>query len=187
MKVQPKNASLESNSAKKTVRGQPKMHWVKQCKKDCGGSVRNARWGLKVLQLNRYRNTTIHSFVFLHAPKGLLPGHLQEEDGTKVDGNEDGTKDRDPPKKNKEDLSATVKCWCYSRTQIREQSLQPRRVPLPWTDIVSLLDGAVPVGWAWPSSSEARHLCHLRGSVCFPCFLGPPNSFEKLALDLRLG
>ena len=42
---------------------------------------------------------TIHSFVFLHAPKGLLPGHLQEEDGTKVDGNEDGTKDRDPPKK----------------------------------------------------------------------------------------
>ena len=52
-----------------------------------------------MLQLNRYWDTTIHSFVFLHAPKGLLPGHLQEEDGTKVDGNEDGTKDRDPPKK----------------------------------------------------------------------------------------
>ena len=38
----------------------------------------------------------MHSFVFLHALKGLLPGHLQEEDGSEVDGNDNGTKDQDP-------------------------------------------------------------------------------------------
>ena len=139
-----------------------------------------------MLQLNRYWDTTIHSFVFLHAPKGLLPGHLQEEDGTKVDGNEDGTKDRDPPKKIcllQSNADATLERKSESKACSQDVSLSRGLISFHF-----LMNLMVQFRWVEPGQALQRLVTFATSEAAYVCrvFLGLPAASKNSPLTCDL-